>query len=125
MVEPSLRKQRGSHRHECGHDIFVQQFAQHDDAISAVHRMHVDDANVRRFHILRSPVVSRTAIDHIPAQIVHRDHLRRHVLLLHERPIHCPAVPVPDDVQIARVSKVPTTVDQCSFIATSASLADS
>ena len=107
MVEPFLRKQRGPHRHKRGHDIFVQKFAQHDDAVSAVHRVHVDDAHVRRFHVLRPPFVSRTAIDDIPAQIVHGNHLRRHVLLLHQRPIHRPAVPVPDDVQVARIFEGP------------------
>ena len=39
-----------------GHHIFVEQFAQDDYAFSPLHRVHVHNAYVRRFHVLRAPV---------------------------------------------------------------------
>ena len=91
------------HRYVRGHHVVVQQFSHDQDAVGTLHRMHVDYADRWRIHVLRSPVVSRTAIDHIPAKIIYGNHLRRNRGLPGERPVHVPLITVSHYLQIAGV----------------------
>src|ERR1700722_870402 len=56
--------------------------------------MHIHNPHVGRFRILRSPVICRAAVDHIPAKIVHRDNLRRYSRLLDDWPLRFPLISV-------------------------------
>jgi hypothetical protein len=56
--------------------------------------MHVHNAHMRRFHVLRSPVISGAAVDNIPTKIIYRDNLRRHGWLLDDGPLRFPSIAI-------------------------------
>src|SRR5579859_6320568 len=65
--------------------------------------MHIHDSYVRRLNILRSPIIFPAAVNHVPPQIIHRDHLRWHSGFLDEWPGHLPLIAGPHYSQIAHL----------------------
>ena len=98
-----LRQQSCRDRDICWYHIFIEKFAYKNQPFGSLHRMHVDDSNARRFNILGSPIVANGAVNYVPAQIVHRDHLRWNNSLLLNRPFHTPLAAVPHYVQFPLV----------------------
>src|SRR5882724_6951944 len=96
-------QQRGSDSDECRDYVFVQEFAENYDSSSALDGMHSDDANVGILDILPSPILSRTAVNDIPTQIVDGDHLRRNANFFCDGPRDLPAIAGAHDVEIARI----------------------
>ena len=57
------------------------------------------------FHILRAPVILRAAVDHIPSQIIDRNHLGGTRGSFTSGHSDFPAIAVPDDVQVLGIRK--------------------
>jgi len=91
---------------DCGesrNNVLIQNFTQHNDATTAIDRAHVHNANVGRFHVLRPPIVLRATVDNIPAQVVDRNHLRRHTSFPDNWPRYLPPISCSNDMQIADI----------------------
>jgi len=83
-----------------GHDIFIEKLSENDHTFGSFDGMHVHNAHVGRFGVLRAPIVARAAIDHIPPQIIYWDHLGRNRGLFRDGPLRRPSVSVLHHVHV-------------------------
>ena len=102
---PVRAQQSRAHIDVSRDSIFVHDFAQDHDPIRTLQRVHGKNADLRRIHVLHAPVILRVAIDHIPAQVIHWDHLRRHFRNGCCGPAHSPGLALVFDLQITHIIK--------------------
>ena len=98
-----LAQKSGIDGDEARDRILVDNLAEHNRPTLTRDGVHGDDAHARGIDVLRSPVVIRAAGNDIPAQVIHRDDLRRNLGLLDDGPQHLPAIVFAHHLEIARV----------------------
>ena len=81
--------------------VFIHEFSQDDDLAFTLYRIHGGNPHMRTLRVLRAPLVGfGVAVDDVPTQVVHWNHLRRQILLVALRPDDLPIAVVVDEFEI-------------------------